>query len=282
VTLSAGLDIAAIARITPGFSGADLANIVNEAALLAARREKAAVEMPDFDEAIERVMAGAERRTRVMNLHEKEIVAVHEAGHALLASLLPGMDRVHKVTIVPRGRALGYTWQRPTEDRFLLSERELQARLMVLLGGRVAEGITYSEISTGAADDLARATEVARRMVTEYGMSPALGPVRLAADPQAAYLGQAYGLDARVSQTTSALVDVEIRRLVEEAVAQAGNMLATHRTALDRLAARLYEKETVGSDEITAILSETPYDNSLQPDDTPTAAWQPVLQAGAP
>jgi len=282
VTLTPGLDVAAIARITPGFSGADLANIVNEAALLAARREKAAVEMPDFDEAIERVMAGAERRTRVMNLHEKEIVAVHEAGHALLASLLPGIDRVHKVTIVPHGRALGYTWQRPTEDRFLLSERELQARLMVLLGGRVAERIVFSEISTGAADDLARATDVARRMVTEYGMSLALGPVRLAADPQVAYLGQTYGLDARVSQTTSALVDVETRRLVEEAVEQDRTMLATHRTALDRLAARLYEQETVGSDEIATILSEMPCDNSLQPDDTPTAAWQPVLQAGAP
>jgi cell division protease FtsH len=281
VTLTPGLDVAAIARITPGFSGADLANIVNEAALLAARREKAAVEMPDFDEAIERVMAGAERRTRVMNLHEKEIVAVHEAGHALLASLLPGIDRVHKVTIVPRGRALGYTWQRPTEDRFLLSERELRARLMVLLGGRVAERIVFREISTGAADDLARATDVARRMVTEYGMSPALGPVRLAADPQAAYLGQQYGLDARVSQTTSALVDVETRRLVEEAVEQDRTMLATHRTALDRLAARLYEKETVGSDEIAAILSETPCDNSRQPDDTATAGRQPVLQAGA-
>ncbi|MBP7693914.1 MAG: ATP-dependent zinc metalloprotease FtsH [Anaerolineales bacterium] len=258
VTLAPGLDVAALARITPGFSGADLANIVNEAALLAARHDKAAVEMSDFDEAIERVMAGAERRNRVMNPHEKEVVAAHEAGHALLASLLPGMDRVHKVTVVPRGRALGYTWQRPTEDRFLLSEHELQARLIVLLGGRVAEALTFGEISTGAADDLARATDLARRMVTEYGMSPALGPVRLAADPQAAYLGQAYGLDARVSQTTSALVDVETRRLVEEAVVLGGTRLAAHRTALDRLAARLYEQETVASDEIEALLSAWP------------------------
>ena len=265
VVLAAGLDLAAIARITPGFSGADLANIVNEAALVAARREKAAVETSDFDEAIERVMAGSERRTRVMNPHEKETVAVHEAGHALLASLLPGMDPVHKVTIVPRGRALGYTWQRPTEDRFLLSELELNSRLMVLLGGRVAEAIAFSEISTGGADDLTRATDVARRMVTEYGMSPALGPVRLAADPQAAYLGQAIGLDARVSQTTSAMVDVETRRLVEEAVDRASHLLETHRTALDHLAARLFEKETIEADEIAAILAAAPGSNGRAP-----------------
>jgi|SRR5579859_330438 len=265
VVLAAGLDLAAIARITPGFSGADLANIVNEAALVAARREKAAVEMSDFDEAIERVMAGSERRTRVMNPHEKETVAIHEAGHALLASLLPGMDPVHKVTIVPRGRALGYTWQRPTEDRFLLGELELNSRLMVLLGGRVAESIAFNEISTGGADDLTRATDVARRMVTEYGMSPALGPVRLAADPQAAYLGQAIGLDARVSQATSATVDVETRRLVEEAVARARQLLETHRLALDHLAARLFEIETIEADEIATILAAAPASNGHEP-----------------
>ncbi len=275
VTLAPGLDVAAVARITPGFSGADLANIVNEAALLAARREKAAVDLSDFDEAIERVMAGAERRNRVMNLHEKEIVAVHEAGHALLASLLPGIDRVHKVTIVPRGRALGYTWQRPTEDRFLLSEHELSSRLVVLLGGRVAEGIVFSEVSTGASDDLARATDLARRMVTEYGMSPALGPVRLAADLQSAYLGQSYGLDARVSQTTSALVDVETRRLVEDAVEQGRAMLEGQRTALDQLAAKLSEQETVSSDEIDAILGVAPADPLRQSDDVPAMVRQP-------
>ncbi len=258
VTLAPELDVAAVARITPGFSGADLANIVNEAALLAARRDKAAVDLTDFDEAIERVMAGAERRNRVMNLHEKEIVAVHEAGHALLASLLPGIDRVHKVTIVPRGRALGYTWQRPTEDRFLLSEHELNSRLMVLLGGRAAESIIFTEVSTGASDDLARATDLARRMVTEYGMSPTLGPVRLAADLQSAYLGQSYGLDARVSQTTSALVDTETRRLVEDAEDKGRAMLETRRSALNRLAAKLSEQETVSSDEIDVILGIAP------------------------
>ncbi|MEP0763957.1 MAG: cell division protein FtsH, partial [Chloroflexota bacterium] len=257
VVLAPGVDLATIARITPGFSGADLENVVNQAALLAARREKSAVEMTDFDEAIERVVAGSERRTRVMNPQEKEIVAVHEAGHALVASLLPGTDPVHKVSIVPRGRALGYTWQRPAEDRYLLSESELQSRLAVLLGGRVAEALVFGEVSTGAADDLARATDLARRMVTEYGMSPALGPVRLAGDPQAAYLGLPNGLDSRLSPQTAAEIDAETRQIVERALGRAWELLDAHREALDTLAARLGEQETMDGEEVAAILADT-------------------------
>jgi cell division protease FtsH len=255
VTLAAGVNLATVARITSGFSGADLANVVNEAALLAARRGKDAVEMVDFDEAIERVVAGSERRTRAMNQHEKQVVAVHEAGHALVASLLPGTDPVHKVTIVPRGRALGYTWQRPTEDRYLLTESELEARLAVLLGGRAAEALTFGQVSTGAADDLGRATDLARRMATEYGMSPSLGPVRLAADPQVAYLGGMQGLDTRVSPQTSARVDAETQRIVEEALGRAWDLLDRHAAALARLADRLYTEETVDGDEVLAILA---------------------------
>ena len=226
VTLAADVDLQAVARITPGFSGADLENVVNQAALAAARQDKAAVEMANFDEAIERVVAGSERRTRAMNPWEKQTVAVHEAGHALVASLLPGTDPVHKVTIVPRGRALGYTIQRPIEDRYLLSQSELRARLAVMLGGRAAEALTFDEVSTGASDDLARATDLARRMATEFGMSPALGPVRLAGDPQAAFLGpQAWGLDSRVSQETASQVDAETRRLVEEALDTASSLV---------------------------------------------------------
>ena len=240
VTVAPDVDLKAIARITPGFSGADLENVVNQAALAAARDGKDAVEMADFDEAIERVVAGSERRTRAMNTWEKQTVAVHEAGHALVASLLPGTDPVHKVTIMPRGRALGYTIQRPIEDRYLLSQSELRAWLAVMLGGRAAEALTLDEISTGAADDLARATDLARRMVTEFGMSPALGPVRLAGDPQAAYLGsQPWGLDSRVSQKTAGQVDAETRRLVDEALSEASALLGLHRTTLDRLAVRL-------------------------------------------
>lgn len=257
VSLAPGVDLEAVARITPGFAGADLENLVNQAALLAARRGKAAVEMNDFDEAFERVVAGSERRTRAMNAREKEVVAIHEAGHALASQLLPGADPVHKVSIVPRGRALGYTMHRPTEDRYLLSEGELQTQLAVLLGGRVAEALVLGEISTGAADDLARATDLARRMAAEYGMSPKLGPVRLAADPQATYLGLQQGLDARVSPATSAQVDAETRRIVEAAVSQAWALLETHRAALERLAARLGEQETVDGNEVAAILAES-------------------------
>ncbi|MGD2206554.1 MAG: ATP-dependent zinc metalloprotease FtsH [Anaerolineae bacterium] len=277
VILAAGVDLATVARITPGFSGADLANVVNEAALLAARRGKDAVEMADFDEAIERVVAGSERRTRAMNPREKEVVAVHEAGHALVASLIPGTDPVHKVTIVPRGRALGYTWQRPTEDRYLLAESELEARLAVLLGGRVAEALTFGEVSTGAADDLSRATDLARRMATEYGMSPSLGPVRLAADPQAAYLGGVQGLDARVSPQTSARVDAETQRIVEEAVSRAWDLLDRHGAALAQLAARLCEQETVDGDEVATILAETIHDGDNGHEPERAADWMREL-----
>lgn len=256
VVLSDAVDVATIARITSGFSGADLENVVNQAALLAARRGKLAVEMDDFDEAIERVVAGSERRTRAMSESEKRIVAVHEAGHALVASLVSGTDPVHKVSIVPRGRALGYTWQRPIEDRYLLSEAELHGRLAVLLGGRVAEALAFGEVSTGAVDDLARATDLARRMVTEYGMSPALGPVRLASDPGAAALGLAAGLDARVSPQTAAEVDVETRQIVERALARAWELLDSHRETLDRLAAQLCEQETVDGADLAAIVAD--------------------------
>jgi cell division protease FtsH len=257
VVLSEEVDEATIARITPGFSGADLANLVNEAALLASRRGKDKVEMVDFDEATERVLAGSERRSMAMNPHEKEIVAYHEAGHSLVASLLPNTDPVHKVSIVPRGRALGYTMQRPIEDRYLLSENELHARLAVLLGGRVAEALKFGEVSTGATDDLARATDLARRMVTEYGMSPTLGPVRLAAEPQLTYLNQHAGLDARVSPQTAAAVDAETWRIVEAAVSQTWQLLEDYQVALDRVAQRLCEQETIDAQELAAILEST-------------------------
>ena len=203
VTRAADASLEAIAQMTPGFSGADLANLVNEAALLASRHNKEAVEMADFDAAFERVVAGSEHRTRSITSNEKRVIAVHEAGHALIASLMPDADKVRKVTIVPRGRAMGYTMQLPTNDRYVLGERELATRLTVLVGGRVAEALEFGEASTGAVDDLARATELARRMVTEFGMSPVLGPVRLATDMQANYLNQQLGLDARVSQETA-------------------------------------------------------------------------------
>jgi cell division protease FtsH len=261
VTVGADVDLEAVARITAGFSGADLENVINQAALLAARREKSKVEMVDFDEAIERVVAGSERRTMILNEKEKRSVAVHESGHALVASLLPGSDPVHKVSIVPRGRALGYTMQRPIEDRYLLSEGELQARLAGLLGGRVAEALVFGEVSTGAADDLSRATDLARRMVTEYGMSPKLGPVRLASPPNTVYLGYNQSLDARVSPQAAGQVDAETKKIVEDAVTRAWELLDAYRPALDRMAELLLEKETLDAEEVTAILDQTmPWD----------------------
>src|SRR5512146_882455 len=256
VILAENASLDAIAQMTPGFSGADLANLVNEAALLASRKGKASVEMSDFEEAFERVVAGSERRTHTITPKEKRVIAIHEAGHALIASLMPDADKVRKVTIVPRGRAMGYTMQLPANDRYVLGERELATRLTVLVGGRVAEALEFGEASTGAVDDLARATDLARRMVTEFGMSPVLGPVRLATDMQANYLSQQLGLDARVSPETATLVDTETRRIIEEAVAEARGHLEDHRVVLDRLADLLCEQETVDGAQIEALLNE--------------------------
>lgn len=232
ITLAPDVNLENLARITPGFSGADIANVINEAALLASRDEKESVSAADFDSAIERVVAGSERKTRAMNDREKQVVAAHEAGHALVAALLPRVDPVHKVSIIPRGNALGYTWQRPVEDRYIMGQEELQDRLVVLLGGRGAEQLVFSENSTGAADDIARATDLARRMVTEYGMSADLGSVRLAADTQAQYLGASGHLDSSVSATTAAKVDLETARIVTEALQKAISLLTTYKSSL--------------------------------------------------
>jgi len=257
VTLDANTNLEAVAQMTPGFSGADLANLVNEAALLASRHGKDAVDMADFDEAFERVVAGSERRTHSITPKEKRVIAVHEAGHALVASLTQDADKVRKVTIVPRGRAMGYTMQLPTNDRYVLGEKELESRLKVLVSGRVAEALVFGEASTGAMDDLARATDLARKMVTEFGMSPILGPVRLATDMQANYLNQQLGLDARVSPETATQVDTETRRIIEEAVEEARTILKKHRLELDHLADLLCEHETVDGSQIDAIIRKS-------------------------
>ena len=231
-----------------------MANVINEAALLASREGKDAVAAADFDSAIERVVAGSERRTRAMNEREKKVVAAHEAGHALTAALLPNVDPVHKVSIIPRGNALGYTWQRPVEDRYLMGQGELEERLIVLLGGRAAEKLVFSEVSTGAADDLSRATDLARRMISEYGMSEKLGPVRFAADTQNQYLGASGHLDSSISTTTAALVEGETTRLVSDALEKALHLLTRHISSLETLMQRLCEQETVSGEEIKSIL----------------------------
>jgi cell division protease FtsH len=260
ITLAPDVNLENLARITPGFSGADIANVINEAALLASRDEKESVSAADFDSAIERVVAGSERKTRAMNEREKQVVAAHEAGHALVAALLPRVDPVHKVSIIPRGNALGYTWQRPVEDRYIMGQEELQDRLVVLLGGRGAEQLVFSENSTGAADDIARATDLARRMVTEYGMSADLGSVRLAADTQAQYLGASGHLDSSVSATTAAKVDLETARIVTEALQKAISLLTTYKSSLTALSRLLTEKETVSGEEIEGIIAGETHD----------------------
>ncbi len=238
VKLTPDFDIERAARMTPGFSGADLANIMNEAALLAARRNADAVTIRDFEAAIERVVAGLEQRTKMLNEDVKRAVAYHEAGHALVAQLVPHGDPVSKISIVPRSRgSLGYTMQMPEEDRYLIREDELLDRIAVMMGGRSAETIIYGEISTGASDDINRATELARRMVTEWGMSEKLGWVRYAGQ-QLQYLGGAMEDNASLSPETRQTIDGEVKRIVSEQVERAQRLLTEHRDALEMLDGR--------------------------------------------
>lgn len=255
IVLAPDFDIERAARMTPGFSGADLANIMNEAALLAARRNADAVTLADFEEAIERIVVGLEQRTRMMNEDVKRAVAYHEAGHALVAQLVPRADPVSKISIVPRSRgALGYTLQMPEEDRYLVRKDELLDRIAVMMGGRSAEMIVYGEVSTGASDDINRATELARRMVTEWGMSEALGWVRYAGQ-QLQYLGGAIEDNAGLSPETRELIDSEVKRIVTEQVERAQSLLTQHRPALELLTEELLRCETVDGSAVAAAIA---------------------------
>jgi cell division protease FtsH len=254
VKLGPDVDLKAIATRTPGFAGADLANVVNEAALLAARRNKNHVTRHEFEEAIERVVAGLEKKSRRINEREKEIVAFHESGHALVSWLLPFADRVSKVSIIPRGLgALGYTLQLPLEDRYLLTQSELRDRMAGLMGGRVAEQEIFGEPSTGASNDLQQATAVARMMVRDYGMSATLGPVALGEERGPSFLGLK-GFEARsYSEQTAREVDREVQALVLEAQARAREIILGHREKLDMMAARLLTAEVVEEEEMTRL-----------------------------
>jgi cell division protease FtsH len=255
VKLAADLDLAVVAAKTPGFVGADLANIVNEAALLAARQEKESIEMTEFDEAIERVVAGLQKKSHVINPKEKKIVAYHEAGHALVAELVPGADPVSKISIIPRGvAALGYTTQLPTEDRYLMTRSELLARINVLLGGRVAEEIVFGDISTGAQNDLQRATEIARTMITQFGMSEKLGLAALEGPRHATFLMVPTQSAKEYSEETARLIDGEIKQILSEAHTKARDILVAHRAALEELAKLLLDKEVVDRPALQAIL----------------------------
>jgi len=263
VKLAPSVDLRIIAARTPGFAGADLANIVNEAALLAARKGKDAVEMADLEEAIDRVVSGLERKSRVLSETERDIVAHHEMGHALVAFSVPHADPVHKVTIIPRGvAALGMTYQLPTTDRYLLRRSELEDRIAVLLGGHVAEELVYGELSTGAHSDLDRATELARLMVTKYGMSERLGPLTFGDGAGSGFLrnnGLPWGGGEReYSEETARAIDEEVRRIVEATYERVRRLLGAKKDLLLRAAAVLKERETLSGDELRALLAGGP------------------------
>ena len=247
VTLAPQVDLGSVAARTPGFAGADLANLVNEATLHAAKRGKDAVDMQDFEEALDRIVAGLEKKNRVMNPMERRFVAFHEAGHALLAELRETADKVSKISIIPRGVvALGYTQQLPTEDRYLLRKSELPDRLDLLLAGRVAEQLVFEDVSTGAENDLQRATDMARHMVTHYGMSDALGLATYDTQRAALYLdGRSLPEQRNCSEHTAEVIDTEVRRLLDDARARVNETLLSHRVTLDLLANVLLEKEVV-------------------------------------
>lgn len=257
VKMDESVDLKKVASITAGFAGADLANLVNEAALLAARKGRAAVTMLEFDEGVERVTAGLEKKQRVMHEDEKQRVAYHESGHALVAYCLPNTDPVHKVSIIPRGiAALGYTMQRPTEDRFLMTQSELESRIQVLLAGTLAEEMVYDEISTGAQNDLERATELARGMVTDYGMSR-LGRVNFRTSGRSAFIADS-SEDRRTnhSEETCREIDLEIKRIIDDLLTKTKRMMEDRRSALIALAQRLIEVETVDSDELRRVIDQ--------------------------
>ena len=258
VKLAKDVDIAKVAALTPGFVGADLANLVNEAALLTARRDKKSVGMAEFQEAIDRIIGGLEKKNRVMNEMEKRIVAYHESGHALVAMSVPTADPVNKVSIIPRGiAALGYTQQLPTEDRYLMTREELLDRLSVLLGGRVAEELIFGDISTGAQNDLQRATDIARSMVTEYGMSEKLGLVTYAKERRPLFLETGYSPAKEYSDDTAREIDSEVSRLMEEAHDLVRKILTEKKQQLEVIAQTLLEKETILGDELKNLMERS-------------------------
>ena len=254
VALAPDADLDVIAAMTPGFAGADLANIVNESALLAARRDLAHIGLAELQEAVERVIAGLEKKNRVLNPAEKARVAHHEVGHALVALTLPGADAVQKISIIPRGvAALGYTLQLPTEDRFLMTQSELENRIAVLLGGRLAEELIYGEVSTGAQDDLRKATDMARSMIKEYGMSPKLGQVSFEAEARSPFLQPGQSSAGDYSELTAHDIDCEVRRIIDEQYDRVHAILEARRETLRQAAAFLLEQETMSGEELRAI-----------------------------
>src|SRR5512139_3969484 len=258
IPLAEDVDIAVLARATPGFSGADLANLVNEAALMAARNNQKFVSMRDFESSKDKVLMGAERKSLIITDEEKKITAYHEAGHALLASLLPHADPIHKVTIIPRGMALGVTQQLPTEEKHNWTKEQLEARIAVCMGGRIAEDVTFGQISTGAQNDIEQATEMSRKMVCEWGMSEALGPLTYGKKEEAIFLGKEFNRHQDYSEATALKIDAEIRRIVSEQYDRATRILTEHRDVLVRVAEALLEHEVIDAPQLKQLIANEP------------------------
>jgi cell division protease FtsH len=265
IPLAPKVDLKVLARGTPGFSGADLANLVNEAALLAARQDKKVVEMIDFENAKDKVLMGVERRSMIISETEKKTIAYHEAGHALVADLLPGADPLHKVTIIPRGRALGLTQQLPADDKYNYSREYLVNRITILLGGRAAEEIVFQQQTTGAGDDLEKATEMARKMVCEWGMSDKMGPLTFGKGEEHIFLGREVARPKDFSEETAVLIDSEIKRIVVECATRARHMIETNLEKLHALARALLERESLDGEEIARILRVPPLHEAPSP-----------------
>jgi cell division protease FtsH len=282
VPMAPDVDLRAIARGTPGFSGADLANLVNEAALLAARRSKRIVTQADFEDAKDKVMMGAERRSMAMTEEEKKLTAYHEAGHALVGMFVPGNDPLHKVTIIPRGQALGVTFNLPERDRLSWKKMELEARLASVFGGRIAEELIFGpeNITNGAASDIQNATSIARAMVMDWGMSEKLGPIRYRSNDEEVFLGHSVTRSQNISGETAKLIDNEVRRLVDEGEDKARKILKDHMEDLHTLAKGLLEYETLSGQEVIDLLNGKPPIREFPPKDPDTKKQSAVPAAG--
>ena len=273
--LSKEISLDMLAKRTPGFSGADLENLLNEAALLAARRNKSVIEMAECEEAIDRVLVGPERKSLVMSQREKENTAFHESGHAVVGGLTPNSDPVHKVTIIPRGMALGLTWSLPDEDRHSQTKNELLSMIKRMLAGRISEEIKFGDVTTGASDDFAKATEIARRMVTQYGMSDQLGPIQYGRGSHQVFLGRDFGEDRNYSEEVAFKIDTEVRKIIDDCYADARKILEANWDKVERMVASLLEHETVEAEEVLAIMNDKPWPPSTPeviPEELPVAA----------
>jgi len=279
--ISPEVDLEVLARRTPGFTGADLANLVNEAALLSARHGRSQIEMVELEEAIDRVIAGPERKTRLISDDEKRVIAYHESGHALVGHVLPNTDPIHKISIIPRGQALGYTQSLPTEDKFLVRKGEMVDDLAMFLGGRVAEELATGDVTTGASNDLERATKMAKAMVTRYGMSDKLGPMTLGEAQHEVFLGRDFAATPDYSQEIAFEIDKEVRRLIDGAWERANAILTERRAQLDLMASVLIERETVDKDQLEALLDNT-WDEYLAKEKAAEQQTAAAAEADAP